>query len=224
MASFKTLYAFLEQLSQNNSKEWMDANRKAYNEHKAFFTQWLKGLSGQLEGVDPDYTAPAGNKPKVFRINNNRRFHPNKPTYKDHFAGELDASPKKCFFYMHFGLKETFIAGGLYHALPETIAKIRDAIDYNGHELRAIVQHGDFAQMFGAFKDDEALKNAPKGYAKDHEHIDLLRFNNFVASYTPTRKEVYGANFAQKVVQVYQTMLPFRQYLNQALQFNEQED
>jgi len=180
---FKEIYDFLERLQAHNQKEWMDEHRDEYHHCKDLFSQWLIQLASKLKKVDPDFLTPVG-KPHIFWINNNLVFHPDRPTYKDHFSGELDEGENKSFFYLHFGLSETFVAGGFYRPDRDTLEKIRKAIDYDGERLKEIVNKASFVDTFGPFEDEEALKTSPKGYSKDHRHIDLLRFKNFTASHT----------------------------------------
>ena len=216
--NFEQLFKFLEDLSANNHKDWMDTNRKNYHEVKAFFKDWLTQLSYKLKEVNPDFSGNPDN-PKIFRINRNKRFNPNLPTYKDNFSSEIDSGGATSFFYLQFGVNESFIAGGYYQPEKEALQKVRQAIDYDGERLKAIVQQPSFVRLFGEFDDDEKLKRPPKGFSKDHPHLDLLRFKNFIAAFYPTRQICNQANFMNKVVEVYQEMMPFRAYLDQAIQF-----
>ena len=56
----KETFNFLTQLKLNNNKEWMDANRKAYEKAKAdfeaFVTEIIKGLS-RMEPLMGELTA-----------------------------------------------------------------------------------------------------------------------------------------------------------------------
>ena len=89
---FSELFDFLTQLQENNSKEWMDANRKWYRNLRSDFIYWLDGLDFTMAQLDDHYCPTPGNK-GINRINNNLMFHPNKPIYKDHFAAALDKVP-----------------------------------------------------------------------------------------------------------------------------------
>ncbi|MGF1559524.1 MAG: DUF2461 family protein [Flavobacteriaceae bacterium] len=42
---FKNQISFLKELQKNNSKEWMDANRKWYKAVRDYFIYWLDGLN-----------------------------------------------------------------------------------------------------------------------------------------------------------------------------------
>lgn len=74
-------FKFMEELWDNNNKSWFDINRKRYADH---VRNPLKALSISLAEpvrlIAPDYIKD----PKVSRINNDIRFNPKKPPYKEH--------------------------------------------------------------------------------------------------------------------------------------------
>lgn len=215
--SFYKLFDFLRELQKNNSKEWMDAHRKTYHEVRDFYIDWLNKMDIKLAALDPDYHPTTGKK-AINRINNNLLYHPNKPIYKDHFGAGLDVAPNHGDFYIHLGTSESFIAGGFYKPKNELLSSIRDAIDYNGEEFLAILNKPTFKKMFGDLIDDgDSLKTAPKGFTQDHKHIELLRMKSFAVQYNLTQKIVVNDNFEELVVEIYNEMLPFRNYLNQAV-------
>ncbi|GAA0761331.1 DUF2461 domain-containing protein [Psychroflexus lacisalsi] len=214
---FERLFDFLETLNANNSKEWMDENRKEYESVKADYVKWLEDLDLKLSKIDEKYYSSSGKK-AINRINNNLLYHPNKPTYKDHFGAGLDKRPKTGDFYIHLGIEEVFVAGGFYKPKPELLKSIREAIDYNGDEFKAIITSETFQEHFGGLmKDDDKLKTSPKGFSQDHKHIDLLRLKSFAAMKPFDRKDVLSSDFKDKVIETYTAMLPFRRYLNKAV-------
>lgn len=214
--SFQKLFDFLRDLNRNNNKEWMDAHRAEYHEVRDFFLQWLNELDIRLAKIDPDYSPTTG-KHAINRINNNLLFHPNKPVYKDHFGAGLDKKKGKGDFYIQIGLDESFVAGGFYRPRKEILDSIRAAIDYNGNEFKKILNKKSFKDTFVNLLEDDKLKSSPKGYAKDHEHIDLLKYKTFAVMHAFTQKEIQRDDFQDKVIEVYKEMLPFRRYLNNAV-------
>lgn len=214
--SFSLVFDFLRELQLNNHKGWMDEHREYYETARDFFIQWLDAMNVTLALVDPTYTDTPGKK-AINRINNNLMFHPNKPTYKDHFGAGLDQERKQGDFYIHLGVNEIFIGGGFWHPSSKHLKSIRQAIDYDGDALKKILRKDSFLKMFGGLVDDDPLKTAPKGYSQEHPHIELLRKKSFAVAVPLTRKEVMAENFDDKVIKVYKEMLPFRRYLNQAI-------
>ncbi len=193
----------------------MDANRKWYHQVRNDFIAWLDGLNAILEEKDKEYYSTPGKK-GINRINNNLMFHPNKPVYKDHFGAGLDKAPGTADFYIHIGLNECLLAGGFWRPAPKTLRSIRDGIDYDGEELKKILNKKSFKDTFGDLYEDEKLTNAPKGFSSDHAHIDLLKHKSFAVVHELEKEELLYSEFDQKVVQVYFEMLSFRRYLNKA--------
>lgn len=194
----------------------MDAHREAYKENREFLITWLDAMNLTLAGIDENYYNTPGKK-AINRINNNLMFHPQKPVYKDHFGAGLDQVSKQGDFYLQFGAYENFIGGGYWHPSSKVLKSIREAIDYNGEELKEILSKKSFKQMFGALVEDNPLKTAPKGFSREHRHIDLLRRRSFAVVRPFTQQEILQKDFEDKVIETYNEMLPFRRYLNKAV-------
>lgn len=177
-------------------------------------------MSSELALIDPDYHPTTGRQ-AINRINHNKVFHPELPTYKDHIGAALDKGPNRAEFYVHLGINEKFIAGGFYHPSSDLLKLIRDAIDYDGYYLKEIISEPTFQQYFGDIWREDALKNSPKDFSKDHEHIDLLKLKSFVVTRDLTLSQIKSKDFMKDIVKTYQAMLPFRQYLNKAVSFEE---
>lgn len=214
--NFKDLFQFLENLQANNNKAWMDDNRKHYHSIRNEYLNWLMRLDIEMSAIDENYFSTP--KKKILnRINNNLLYHPNKPIYKDHFGAGLDKRPNTSDFYIHIGLNECFLAGGFYKPKPEQLKSIRQAIDYDGEDLRNILNTASFKKTFGSMIKEDVLKTCPKGYSKDHHHIDLLRYKSFAILYKLKKEDVLNQNFTTHIKRIYLEMLPFRRYLNKAV-------
>ncbi len=215
--NFKELFEFLSELQQNNSKEWMDKNRKWYQHTRNSFIQWLDKLDTTLATMDPAYYPTPGKK-GINRINNNLLFHPDRPIYKDHFAAGLDQRSKQGDFYIQIGINDCELAGGYWKPNQTELSSIREAIDYNGDELLKIINKKSFQKTFGGlYPAKDKLSKAPKGYTIDHEYIDLLRYKTIAVIHPLTKEDILQEDFDQRVIEVYKEMLPFRRYLNEAV-------
>jgi len=215
--NFSDLFQFLSELQQNNNKEWMDINRKWYQQIRSSFIQWLDHMDTEFAKIDSGYYPTSGKK-GINRINNNLLFHPNKPVYKDHFAAGLDQRSKQGDFYIQIGVNDCELAGGYWKPDNKILNSIREAIDYNGEELIKIINKKSFQKTFGGLlQDRDMLKKAPKGYTMDHEYIDLLRFKTIAVIHPLTKEEILQDDFNDRVIEVYKEMLPFRRYLNEAV-------
>lgn len=214
--SFKNQIGFLKELQQNNSKEWMDANRKWYKQVRDEYIEWLNSMNSRLAAIDDKYYDTPGKK-GINRINNNLMFHPNKPVYKDHFGTGFDKKPKTADFYFELGIDRCIFAGGLWRPEPKVLRSVRDAIDYDGEELVKILNKKSFKTCFGGLYEDVKLINAPKGFAKDHKHIELLKNKTFAVAREFSTNDTHKSDFDDQLVEYYLEMLPFRRYLNKAI-------
>ncbi len=214
--SFYQVFGFLRDLNKNNNKAWMDEHRDTYHEVRDFVLEWIESLDKRLQKVDPNYySTPA--KKAISRINNNLVYKPNAPTYRNHFGAEMNKAKGKSGFYVHMSLNGSFIGGGFYNPSKDELDSIREAIDYNGEELKKIINKKSFVDTFGEMSDSDALKTAPKGFAQEHKHIELLRMKRFAVMHSITQKEIVADDFANKVVKVYKEIISFNQYLEKAV-------
>ena len=122
-------------------------------------------------------------------------------------------------FYVGLGVTEVEIAGGLWHPDSERLKKVRMEIDYEGDKLSAIISSKAFQDSYELYKQD-TLKTTPKGYPKDHEHIELLRLKTFAAFRQISRKDVYSPYFGEMVIESYLAVVPLLDFINTAISEN----
>ncbi|MFD0860598.1 DUF2461 domain-containing protein [Sungkyunkwania multivorans] len=217
MVSKEYIFRFLRDLRKNNSKDWMDEHRDRYETAKE---RWIEEVSNILErlsrhNAEFDRVDP---KKTIERINNNLLYHPNKPTYKHHFGCEALGKKGNGTLYISIGPSRSFVGGGIHNPSKEDLDNLREAIDYNGEELRKIIDSKDIQDYFGGLtEDDQKLKTAPRGYDQDHEHIELLRRKDFTVMKQLTEEEVTGDHFIDIVEEAHLKMRPFNSYLQEAL-------
>jgi uncharacterized protein (TIGR02453 family) len=210
---------FLSELEQNNHKEWMDAHREWYQEAKDEFLSLVGYLLGEMSIIDEGLL---GLQPKdcIFRINRDIRFSKDKSPYKNNFGVFMAEGGKKspnAGYYLHLQPgDESFIGGGMYHPDPETLAKVRQEIDYNAADLKKITDTKEFKNYFGAIQGDK-VKRAPKGYEPDHPNIELLKLKDFIVMHKLSDNTVGTDDFKEMVVSIFKEMEPFVRYLNVAI-------
>ena len=138
MVEREYIFRFLRDLRNNNSKEWMDENRDRYQTAKE---RWLADIQDILNRIVKYDKAFGDIDPKktITRINNNRRFHPDKPIYKSFFSCTPTATKDGSAFHISIGPDQSFVGGGVYHPDKETLEKVRAAFDYNGDEFKKLI-------------------------------------------------------------------------------------
>ena len=217
---FARILKFLQNLSRNNNRDWFEKNKATYLKAKADFDDFLTDLLAQMTKWDP---ALAGLDPRklAFRIYRDVRFSKDKRPYKNNMgagfspAGKMIQEPG---YYIHIEPgNKSLLAAGLYMPDPANLAKVRQEIDYNANDFVAILKNKKFKNLFKELDDFDKLKTVPKGYPKDHPHIELLKHKSFLVSHPFTDKEVKDKNFLKKVADVAKTSKPLNDFLRDAI-------
>ncbi len=209
---------FLKELKDNNHKEWFDENRKTYEVCRKNFLELTQTLIDGIAQFDAELTGVDAKK-CVFRINRDIRFSKDKTPYKTNFGALMGAEGKKTEgtgFYVHIAPDHNFVGGGIYKPPTDKLAAIRQEIDYNPDALSNLINSKDFKETFGEIQ-GEKLQTAPKGYAKDHPHIDLLRFKSFYVLKEFSDKELNAEGFVETALETYKKASKFNEYLKVAL-------
>ncbi|MFI5782749.1 DUF2461 domain-containing protein [Nocardia sp. NPDC051570] len=160
---------FYEDLEADNSKAFWTAHKHIYD----------KAVRGPMTALCAELEADFG-AAKIFRPYRDVRFAADKRPYKDHQGAVVPTAPGSGW-YVQIGAPGLFVAGGLYSAAPEQLARLRTTIDdeVRGHELEQILAELTAA---GYTIGGERLKTRPKGFPADHPRIDLLRHKALVIS------------------------------------------
>ena len=106
--------------------------------------------------------------------------------------------------------------GGVWHPAPENLAKIRQEIDYNGEELKKIINSKSFRDVYGEMKGDK-LKRPPKGYDLEHDDIELIKFKDYLAYTNLLDKEVKSKKYLSQVISYLKILKPLNDFLNVAV-------
>jgi uncharacterized protein (TIGR02453 family) len=160
-----TALAFYEGLEADNSKAyWLD--------HKEVYERDVKA---PMDALLAELTAEFGGT-KVFRPYRDTRFSRDKSPYKTAIAATIGSG------YVQLSAEGLFAGGGMYHMMPDQLARFRKAIDADtsGQDLEKVV--ATVAKSGLDVHAPEELKTAPKGYPKDHPRIELLRMKGLVAA------------------------------------------
>jgi uncharacterized protein (TIGR02453 family) len=96
------------------------------------------------------------------------------------------------------------------------LAKVRQEIDYNASRLNKILKEKGFKKHFGGFDEFDKLKTMPKGYPKDHPHIELLKLKSYIVTHAYTDKEVMDKKFIKTIVGQAKTLRPLIDFLRES--------
>lgn len=212
----RSTLGFLSDLGKNNNKEWFNNNRTRYDEARKNFEDFIQALINNMTSFDPILKGLEA-KNCIFRIYRDTRFSHDKSVYKTNMGGFIVRGGKKNSdripgYYVHIEPGNSFIAGGAYMPPAPWLNSIRDKIDSQGEELVNILANKEFKKYFDGI-DGESLKTAPKGYPKDHRHIELLKFKSFTVIRYLKDSEVLRDDFHKYVLGAFKAMKPFNDFL-----------
>ena len=210
---------FLEELSKNNNREWFQENKKWYEESRDKFLFLTDVMINEIRKFDPEMPALSP-KDCMFRIFRDVRFSKDKRPYKTNFGSYISKGGRKGMYagyYFHISPEESFVGGGIYMPPAEPLKAVREHIAENADEFLEIINQPEFKKTYPEMYDDK-LKTAPKGFPKDHEHIDLLRYKSYIFSHSFSRKEIVGEKYIEHMVNAFHVLQPFNRFLNEAIE------
>lgn len=218
--NLELVFKFLKDLAKHNDRVWFEKNKTKYLEAKENFEQFVEKA---LEAIIKFDDSLAGLNPKklTFRIYRDVRFSKDKRPYKTNMGASFSPSGKGMGipgYYLHLEPGDkSFVATGLFMPEPDKLAKVRQEIDYNGDQLSKIVSNKKFKKHFKGFWNEDALKTTPKGYPKDHPHMEWLKLKSFVMTHAFTDKQVKDKKFLKTLAEVSKTAKPLNDFLKEAI-------
>jgi uncharacterized protein (TIGR02453 family) len=162
---------FFHGLKRDNSKAFFEANRQVYEEQ---VRQPMEALLAEIErDLGPDIEV------KIFRLNRDLRFSPDKRPYKEHLGAYL-SSARAGGVYLQVSNDGLYIAVGSHEMAPDQLTRFRDAVaGKDGEKLARIVAA---LKKDGYQVTEPSFKRVPAGYPADHPRGDLLRCRGLMAS------------------------------------------
>ncbi|SEE56652.1 TIGR02453 family protein [Tenacibaculum sp. MAR_2010_89] len=212
----KKTFQFLQDLENNNNRDWFAENKKVYdlslNNAKELFTE----INQNLELHDEI------EKQKVYRIYRDVRFSKDKTPYNPRFAVSYSRKGKELRggYFLQVKPGDTVLGGGFWQPEKEDLFRIRKEFELDASEIREILAEENFIKYFGGKLEGDELKTAPKGFDKEHESIDLIKKKGFVAIRRFTDKEVMSKNFLNEIDASFKTLRPYFNLMSDILTTN----
>jgi uncharacterized protein (TIGR02453 family) len=140
--------AFLEQLKENNNREWFANNKPDFDsivkENKVFFNQIYSEFQKHDSLSDIH----------IFRIYKDVRFSKDKSPYKTNFgAGYSRTKPMlRGGYYLQIEPNNSFVGGGFWGPNNEDLLRIRKEFEADTTEIEKITSNNTFVKYFGELK------------------------------------------------------------------------
>jgi uncharacterized protein (TIGR02453 family) len=212
----KPTFNFLSALKAHNNRTWFNDHKEDYQSAHAEMVAFAESLIAEMNTHDVLETTSG--KKSLFRIYRDIRFSKDKTPYKAHFSGSMVRAGKlrRGGYYFHVEPGNCFIAGGFWGPNANDLRRIRQEIDLDAAPLRALITAPDFTKAYGSLQ-GEQLKTAPRGFAKDHPEVDLLRYKQMIVTRNFSDQEAMKPGFAKKMSDAFQPMRPFLDFMSEVL-------
>jgi len=212
----KSTLTFLTELRHHNEREWFSTNRSLYEQARGNFEAFVQAVLDEIMKFDPIYKGLEA-KSCIFRINRDTRFSHDKSVYKTNFGAFMVRGGKKNGdkfpgYYLHIEPGASFVAGGSYIPPSPWLGAIREHIDRDGDKLLRIINSKDYKKYFDGLE-GEKLKVPPRGYSKDHPHIELIKMKSFLAERNFSDARVLAPDFFETVTGAFREMKPLNDFL-----------
>ncbi len=215
------LFAFLNDLEDNNKREWFKTHQDAYEAHiREPALDFINDFAGPLAKISKHFVADSRTVGgSLFRIQRDTRFSKDKTPYKTntgmHFRHELAKDVHAPGFYLHLEPAGCYMGVGIWRPETKVAYRIREAIDENPQAWRKAVRNKRFSDVFRLGGD--TLARPPRGYDEEHPLISDLRRKDFIASTRLTQKTVTSADFMTVFTDNCKRAVPFMKFLCDAV-------
>lgn len=180
----KQTFAFLSALAENNSREWFEAHQQDYEDFvRTPALDFIGDMSDEMPTISRHFLAqPKKVGGSLMRVQRDTRFSRDKTPYKTNigiqFRHEVGKDVHAPGYYLHIAPDECFFGIGLWRPDADALFRIRSAIVEHPDAWAAARDDKAFREHFTP--EDDALANAPRGFAKDHPLVEDLKRKDFI--------------------------------------------
>lgn len=188
---------FLAGLEANNNRDWFQAHRETY---ERAVREPMKALVAEF--------APRFGPARISRINRDNRFFKDRPPYKTHIdAGVGD-------YFLSLSSHGFYVGTGFYMPESSVLEKFRAAIDRDASGKALVTIIAGLRRKGYRVDTHERLASAPRGYAKDHPRLDLLRMKDIHAGLlTPPGPAITTRTLLDRITKTMTDLKPFGAWL-----------
>ncbi len=216
------LFDFLRELSENNTRDWFQANKQRYEDDvREPILQLVSDFGGPLRKISRHFVAdPRKSGGSLFRIYRDTRFSKNKIPYKTNVAVQFRHKQGKDVhapgFYLSLAPGEIHGGTGIWHPDAPSLKKIRDTIVERPQAWRRVLADKSFKATFEL--GGESLKRGPKGFDPDHPLIEDLKRKDFIAMFKLEEADALRPDFLDRFTEYCRAGAPLTKFLTQALE------
>ena len=213
--------AFLNEIANNNNREWFKANKTRYEEHVLDVAlRFIQSMQDPLATIAPNFVAqPTRVGGSLMRVYRDTRFSKNKTPYKTNigiqFRHERAKDVHSPGYYVHVDPEQVFVGVGMWRPDSDPLRAIRERIAVKPAEWKRTVGDARFKLHFSLGGD--VLKRPPRGFDKDHELIDDIKRKSFIAIKYLDVDDCLSPQFQRKVETAFKAGTPYMRFLCKAV-------
>lgn len=218
------LFKFIKDLKENNNRDWFTENKSRYQTDVVEpLLHFMDALQPKLHKITPHILVKSkAHNGSMFRIYRDTRFSKNKAPYKEHaacqFRHELGRDAHAPGFYFHLEPGNVFFGGGVWMADSDSLHKIRQYICDNPRAWTNVKKNAKVNKYFEDGIAGSGLIRPPRGFDKEHQHIeDLKRKSFFLMRHVPI-KVALSPEIVGEVADTYKAAMPLMRFLGKALE------
>lgn len=209
---------FLEQLSQNNTKEWFETNRHIWEKTILAPNQaFIEEMGETLFILVPTIKAVPKVSGSLFKIYRDTRFSHDKTPMKSKigllFWQGGDHRMQSSSFYMHYSKESYFIASGIRAFKAPLLKTYRNYIKDEKHriELHTILEN---LKHKGYSLPSPKYKRLPKEFHSDDKFVYLSLYDcMFSFKEFPLDDTFYSLKLLERAFNIYEDMYSLQQWV-----------
>lgn len=214
--------SFLRKLERNNTKDWFDRHRDAYEAAHADLLAALETLRDHAERYDPRVTKANPDLGKCLtRIRRDPRFSKGKPPFKTDFFLMLNPTGNRqgtAGYFLHVEPGNCYAGASYFVTQPKPLGRIRDRLVARFEEWQAVVEGAETRRVFpGGVESPSSLKRARRGYDPDHPATEYLRMKGFGLHHRIADKALVDGEGLDTVLSAMMAARPFVDFINRAI-------
>ncbi len=213
-SNISEILAFLRQLAIHNDRAWFKARKDRFDALRGPWEQDMQRLIALVAEYFPDVRG-LNVKDCVYRIYRDIRFSHDKSPYKTYFSGVIGRGGRHTVqsgYYVHIGVNEMMLCGGIWWPAKEILEQLRALIDAEPDEFLAIVNSPDLASQYEWMS--QSLKTLPKGYPKDHPLAQYLKMKEYLMVKRVDESYFDCQDWVERVATDLQPLKPLHDFLN----------
>jgi uncharacterized protein (TIGR02453 family) len=219
--TMKKILGFINELTENNNRDWFNANKNLYQEALEIFRGFAEELLAGISNFDPSLDGIDA-KQSIFRIYKDVRFSKDKSPYKTHFGCWMTKGGRKSTdagYYFHLEPGKSFAAAGVWMPPAEQLKLIREEILYQPESYLDIVNMLKEKKRYERGGWEDMLKKGPTGFPKDFKYIEELKYKHHIFSRTYKDSQLSGPKASTMLAEDFRGLFPLVAYLNHAMSF-----